>query len=85
MQARGRVIESAEWYVYSHWDLLKYLKRSSVAVIGSGAWACAAARMVAQNTASGAPGDEFVEEVKMWVFEEDVGVWMLLRLVLVHL
>jgi glycerol-3-phosphate dehydrogenase len=74
MQEREKVLEGAEWYVYSHFDLLNYLKRSSVAVIGSGAWACAAARMVAQNTANGDPGDEFVDEVKMWVYEEDLNV-----------
>lgn len=77
MQERKNVLDSAEWYVYSHYDLLKYMKRSRVAVIGSGAWACAAARMVAQNTASATPGDEFVDEVKMWVYEEDVNVLVL--------
>jgi glycerol-3-phosphate dehydrogenase (NAD+) len=60
--------------VYSHEDLVKYLKRTQVAVLGSGAWACAAARMVAQNTASKDPANEFASEVKMWVYEEEVEV-----------
>ena len=38
-------------------------------MIGSGAWACAAARMVAQNT-MGAPGAVFEDKVSMWVYEE---------------
>lgn len=74
IQAREKVLQGAEWFVYSHEDLLKYLKRTNVAVIGSGAWACAAARMVAQNTASEDPRNEFAQEVKMWVYEEDVEV-----------
>lgn len=74
MQEREKVLEGAEWYVYSHDDLAAHLKRTHVAVIGSGAWACAAARMVAQNTASTDPSNEFAEEVKMWVYEETVNV-----------
>ena len=74
MQEREKVREGAEWYVYSHDDLTKHLKRTHVAVIGSGAWACAAARMVAQNTASPDPSNQFAEEVKMWVYEEQVDV-----------
>ncbi len=44
---------------------------SQVACVGSGAWACAAIRMVAQNTSVNDPADEFVDEVSMWVYEED--------------
>ena len=64
----------ADWFVRSHEELLKRLKRHRVAVIGSGAWACAAARMIAQNTAGGPSADEFHDTVKMWVYEEDVDV-----------
>ena len=42
------MIDQASWYVYSHASLIAALKRYTVAVIGSGAWACAAAKMVAQ-------------------------------------
>lgn len=45
-----------------------------VAVIGSGAWACAAARMAAQNVLSEATVGKFDPSVKMWVFQEKVEV-----------
>lgn len=40
-----------------------------------GAWACSAVTLVASNTRGGGrgPGDRFVEEVRMWVYEEEVG------------
>eukprot|EP00983_Pelagomonas_calceolata_P112307 1159870-Pelagomonas_calceolata.AAC.8 len=43
-----------------------------VAMVGSGAWACAAVRMVAQSTAEAAqsPASCFEPEVTMWVHEE---------------
>lgn len=40
-------------------------------MVGSGAWASAAIRMVAQNTKED-PSDEFDESVRMWVYEEEV-------------
>lgn len=40
-------------------------------MIGSGAWACAATHIVAQNCREYDPADEFVDEVGMWVYEED--------------
>ena len=40
-------------------------------MVGSGAWASAAIRMIAQNTKED-PSDEFDESVRMWVFEEEV-------------
>lgn len=43
-------------------------------MIGSGAWACAAARMVAQNVLSEATVGKFDPSVKMWVFQEEVEV-----------
>ena len=66
--------QEAEWYVRSFADLLAALQRYTVAVVGSGAWACAAARIVAQNTLQFDPADEFTDTVKMWVYDEDVGV-----------
>jgi glycerol-3-phosphate dehydrogenase (NAD+) len=41
----------------------------------AGAWACAAAKLVARNCKlSGmSPGGEFAGEVRMWVYEEEVG------------
>ncbi len=38
-------------------------------MIGSGAWACAAARMMAQNTMENTSG-MFRPKIKMWAFEE---------------
>jgi hypothetical protein len=45
-----------------------------VAMVGSGAWACAAMHIVAQNCAERDPADEFVDDVRMWVFEEQYEV-----------
>ena len=36
--------------MYDYTDLLRTMARYSVAMVGSGAWACAAVRMIAQNT-----------------------------------
>ncbi|GFR51762.1 hypothetical protein Agub_g14217 [Astrephomene gubernaculifera] len=83
---RPAVAAEAEWYVYDYRTLVDALARYKVAMIGSGAWACAAVRMIAQNTVrqnppggegAGAggqvpdPADEFAEEVRMWVYEEN--------------
>jgi glycerol-3-phosphate dehydrogenase (NAD+) len=43
-------------------------------MVGSGAWACAALRIVAANCAARDPADEFVDEVRMWVYEEEYEV-----------
>jgi glycerol-3-phosphate dehydrogenase len=45
-----------------------------VAMIGSGAWACAAMHIVAQNCLAYDVADEFVDEVRMWVYEEEFQV-----------
>lgn len=66
--------QEAEWFINSFADLLEALQRYTVAVVGSGAWACAAARIVAQNTLEFDPADEFTDQVKMWVYDEDVEV-----------
>jgi glycerol-3-phosphate dehydrogenase len=38
----------------------------------AGAWACAAAKIVARNCGEDDPADLFCDDVKMWVFEEEV-------------
>lgn len=43
-------------------------------MIGSGAWACAAMHIVAQNCLAYDEADEFVDDVRMWVYEEDYQV-----------
>ncbi|KXZ53839.1 hypothetical protein GPECTOR_6g757 [Gonium pectorale] len=68
---RPAVAAEAEWYVYDYQALVDSLARYRVAMIGSGAWACAAVRMMAQNTKVDDPADEFVDEIRMWVYEED--------------
>ncbi|GLI64296.1 hypothetical protein VaNZ11_007519 [Volvox africanus] len=68
---RPAVATAAEWYVYDYKTLVDSLRRFRAAMIGSGAWACAAVRMMAQNTLADDPADDFVDEIKMWVYEED--------------
>lgn len=53
-------------------------------MVGSGAWASAAVRMIAQNTRDADPADEFVDDVTMWVYEEDyeVGIAQLAPLII---
>ncbi|MEW5301341.1 MAG: hypothetical protein WDW36_004205 [Sanguina aurantia] len=69
---RSSVVTEADWYIYDHMDLIDSFVRLKVAMIGSGAWACAAARMVAQNVLSEATVGKFDPSVKMWVFQEEV-------------
>lgn len=69
---RPAVIAGADWFVHSFDELRAALKRHRVAMIGSGAWACAAAKLMAENTKRLDPGDRFDDEVKMWVWEEEV-------------
>jgi len=68
---RPAVSAAAEWFVYSYEELIKSLARYRVAMIGSGAWACAAMRMIAQNCREDDPADLFEDDVRMWVYEED--------------
>ncbi len=49
--------------MYDYSVLVSSLRRYRVAMLGSGAWACAAVRMMAQNTLSADSVDEFVDEV----------------------
>ncbi|KAG2492528.1 hypothetical protein HYH03_009193 [Edaphochlamys debaryana] len=69
---RPAVAAAAQWYCYDYAELIKALARYRVAMIGSGAWASAVVRIIAQNcTSKDDPADEFVDEVRMWVYEED--------------
>ena len=70
---RPAVAAAADWFVDSFDSLRTALKRHRVAMVGSGAWACAAVKLVAQNTLRLDPADRFVDEVRMWVHEEEVG------------
>ncbi|KAJ5820418.1 Glycerol-3-phosphate dehydrogenase [Penicillium riverlandense] len=49
-----------------------YQRKHKVAVVGSGNWGTAIAKIVAENTA--ANSDIFQEKVEMWVFEENVEI-----------
>ncbi|KAI8466342.1 MAG: NAD-dependent glycerol-3-phosphate dehydrogenase N-terminus-domain-containing protein [Monoraphidium minutum] len=68
---RPAVAAGADWYVTDYQALVQNLKRYKVAMVGSGAWACAAMHMVAQNTLQADPADEFCDDVRMWVYEEE--------------
>jgi glycerol-3-phosphate dehydrogenase (NAD+) len=46
-------------------------------MVGSGAWACAALHLVAQNCEADDLADEFVDDVRMWVYEEEYQVSVL--------
>ncbi|KAA8492338.1 Glycerol-3-phosphate dehydrogenase NAD(+) [Porphyridium purpureum] len=65
---REAVMKEADWFVDDHAVLAEALPRLKVAMIGSGAWACASMRMVAENARS---RRIFYPKVKMWVFEEE--------------
>lgn len=67
---RPAVAAGADWYVTNYQVLIDNLKRYKVAMIGSGAWACAAMHMVAQNCYQQDAADEFADTVRMWVYEE---------------
>jgi glycerol-3-phosphate dehydrogenase (NAD+) len=64
---RPAVVEKAEWFVDDFATLKDALKRYSVAMVGSGAWACAAIHLAAQNVLQ---HDRFEDEIRMWVYEE---------------
>ncbi|KAK9830276.1 hypothetical protein WJX72_010765 [[Myrmecia] bisecta] len=66
------VVQGSDWSVRDFHEMARMLKKHKVACIGSGAWACAAVRIVAYNTLHNDPRDEFAKEVTMWVHEEEV-------------
>lgn len=65
---RAVVKENADWWVTSHDELTDALPRLKVAVVGSGAWACAATQMISLNCRI---KPLFQERIDMWVYEED--------------
>ena len=65
---RAFVKEHADWWITHHDELNQALPRLKVAMIGSGAWACAAMQMVAYNARK---HPLFAEQVDMWVYEEE--------------
>ncbi len=73
---RPSVAAEAEWYVYDHAVLAKALSRYQVAMIGSGAWACAAARMIAQNTRCDDPLDEVRQQECRGRRAGSTGAWL---------
>merc|ERR1719352_341976 len=48
------------------------LEKLQVCVVGSGNWGSTAAKIIGENILEGAASKFFEEEVRMWVFEEDV-------------
>lgn len=69
---RQAVAEGADWHVRSFDELRNALAKHSVAFIGSGAWACAAAMLVATNLASQELDDQFNPNLRMWVRGEEL-------------
>ncbi|KAI7839328.1 hypothetical protein COHA_006919 [Chlorella ohadii] len=69
---RPVVKASADWFVTSLDALRDALPRYRVAMIGSGAWACTAVKMIAENLRSPEKAAKFVREVRMYVWEEEV-------------
>ncbi|KNC82007.1 hypothetical protein SARC_05704 [Sphaeroforma arctica JP610] len=65
---RSYVKENADWWITSHDELTDAIPKLKVAMVGSGAWACAAMQMVSKNARE---TPLFDKRVDMWVFEED--------------
>ncbi len=65
---RPIVKANADWYVDNFDELTDALPRLKVAVVGSGAWACAAMQMISLNCRN---KPLFQERVDMWVYEEE--------------
>jgi len=66
---RPEIAQRADWLVYSFDELFSELARHRVAFVGSGAWACAAAKLAGENSRR---SDLFEDQVAMWVYEEEV-------------
>lgn len=69
---RKLVMDAADWFVDAFATLRDALPRHRVAMIGSGAWACTAVKMIAENLADEGRRDKYDPEVRMWVYEEEV-------------
>lgn len=68
--ARDVVRAAADWFVTDFGALRAALPTFRVAMIGSGAWACTAAKLIAENTRE--KGGKYAAEVRMHVWEEEV-------------
>jgi len=66
--SRDLVKANADWWITNHDELNEALPRAKVAMVGSGAWACAAMQMVSLNART---KPLFKDRVDMWVFEEE--------------
>merc|ERR1719487_2565802 len=53
-------------------SLLSSEKKRTVCVVGSGNWGSTAAKIIGENIMSGDAKNYFNQEVRMWVFEEDI-------------
>jgi glycerol-3-phosphate dehydrogenase (NAD+) len=65
--SRPNVVAGASWAAKHFDELRRHLKRHRVAYVGSGAWACASARMAAQTCRE---SSLFETDVAMWVYDE---------------
>ncbi|QDZ22348.1 glycerol-3-phosphate dehydrogenase [Chloropicon primus] len=64
---RPEVQKGADLVVFDFGTLTRELKRHKVCFLGSGAWACAAAKLASENTSR---LDTFETTIEMWVYEE---------------
>ena len=66
---------SSEELVQAHLEKLKethQIEKMQVCVIGSGNWGSTTAKIIGENILTGKASRYFSDEVRMWVFEEDV-------------
>ena len=66
---RKEVAANADWLIRDFDQLYDLLERKKVCFIGSGAWACAAAKLAAANAKT---LDLFEDAVEMWVYQEEI-------------
>merc|ERR550514_1157491 len=48
------------------------MKHKTVCIVGSGNWGSTAAKIIGENILSSEAGQIFAQEVRMWVFDEDI-------------
>jgi glycerol-3-phosphate dehydrogenase (NAD+) len=66
---------SSEELVQAYMQKMKnsaQIEKLTVCVVGSGNWGSTAAKIIGENIRDGAASKYFSDEVRMWVFEEDV-------------
>jgi hypothetical protein len=69
---RPYVKAEADWFVKDWGALQASLKMYKVAMVGSGAWACASITLASGNTAAGNKLNLFSEKIQMWTYEEQI-------------